>query len=205
MCLHDDQARALDLDAALPDEPAHDLSRRGLLRAAAVGAAALGLSGGTAAVATAQEPAAARPGHVPTSRISIQLYTLRNQLAADLDGTLSSLADIGYTRVEHAGFAGRSVTEFKAALDKVGIRATSGHVAIPQPFDAKAWAASLRDAKVLGSRYIVNPGRPGRPSPAISTGPAGWPAPPVSASVTTTTTGSSSRSSTSRAPPGTTS
>ena len=28
---------------------------------------------------------------------------------------------------------------------------------IPQPFDPAAWSASLADAKVLGSRYIVNP------------------------------------------------
>ncbi|GAA3568162.1 sugar phosphate isomerase/epimerase [Microlunatus spumicola] len=157
MCIGDEQARDLDLGAGRPEGHSHDISRRGVLRGAAVGAAALGLSGGTAAVASAAGPAAAKPHHLPSSRISIQLYTLRNQLEEDLSGTLESLADIGYRRVEHAGFVGRSVTEFKAALDAVGITATSGHVAIPQPFDADTWAASLRDAKVLGSRYIVNP------------------------------------------------
>jgi sugar phosphate isomerase/epimerase len=157
MCIGDEQARDLDLGAGRPEGHSHDISRRGVLRGAAVGAAALGLSGGTAAVASAAETSAAKPHHLPSSRISIQLYTLRNQLEEDLEGTLESLADIGYRRVEHAGFVGRSVTEFKAALDAVDIRATSGHVAIPQPFDADTWAASLRDAKVLGSRYIVHP------------------------------------------------
>jgi len=157
MCIGDEQARNLDLGAGRPEGQAYDVSRRGVLRGAAIGAAALGLSGGTAAVASAAETSATKPHHLPSSRISIQLYTLRNQLEEDLEGTLESLADIGYRRVEHAGFVGRSVTEFKAALDAVNIRATSGHVSIPQPFDADTWAASLRDAQFLGSRYIVNP------------------------------------------------
>jgi sugar phosphate isomerase/epimerase len=91
------------------------------------------------------------------NRISIQLYTVRNQLAIDFAGTLATLAAIGYRRVEHAGFVGRTAAEFKAALDAVGIWASSGHVGIPQPFNATAWSASLRDARILGSRYIVNP------------------------------------------------
>ena len=104
------------------------LSRRGFLRTAA----AVGASGALAAPALAQKDAAGSQGHsrhrVPPDQISIQLYTLRDQLAIDLEGTLQALADIGYTRVEHAGFVGRTVTEFKAALDAAGLRATSGHV-----------------------------------------------------------------------------
>ncbi|MEK8105414.1 hypothetical protein NKG94_10005 [Micromonospora sp. M12] len=72
-------------------------------------------------------------------RISIQLYTLRDQLAADLPGTLDALRRIGYRRVEHAGFVGRTAAEFRAALDEAGLRSTSGHVGIPQPFDAATW------------------------------------------------------------------
>ena len=144
------------------DEIARLVSRRGFLRTAAVGAAGVAVAGTTGALAT---PAAASEGHghgggnrrVPPGRISIQLYTLRDQLAIDLEGTLAALAAIGYRRVEHAGFVGRTVTEFKAALDAAGIWASSGHVQIPQPFDAAAWRASLADAQVLGSRYIVHP------------------------------------------------
>src|SRR5215207_5195111 len=144
------------------DEIARLLSRRGFLRTAAVGAAGVavaGASGALAPPAAASEGTAHGRGHrrVPRDRISIQLYTLRDQLAIDLEGTLAALAAIGYRRVEHAGFVGRSVTEFKAALDAAGIWASSGHVGIPQPFDAAAWRASLADAQVLGSRYIVHP------------------------------------------------
>ena len=138
-------------------DAAGQVSRRGFLRTAAVGAAAVGTSGALAAPAAANDSQGRHPHHVPPGRISIQLYTLRNLLAADLEGTLASLAEIGYRRVEHAGFVGRSVTEFKAALDDVGIVASSGHVGIPQPFDAVAWRASLQDALTLGTRYLVHP------------------------------------------------
>jgi sugar phosphate isomerase/epimerase len=150
-----------DLDvpgAAQPDDVGRDVSRRGLLRAAALGAAAVGVTGALPTPAAADDfRGTGRLHRVPVDRISIQLYTLRNQLAIDLDGTLAELADIGYRRVEHAGFVGRTVTEFKAALDAAGLRASSGHVGIPQPFNSAAWAASLQDALTLRSRYIVHP------------------------------------------------
>ena len=142
------------------DEVAKQLSRRGFLRTAAAGAGLVGASGLLSDPAGAAEVAgAARPeAHsVPPNQISIQLYTLRNQLAIDFAGTLAALAAIGYRRVEHAGFVNRSVTEFKASLDAAGLWASSGHVGIRQPFDPAAWNAALADARVLGSKYLVHP------------------------------------------------
>jgi sugar phosphate isomerase/epimerase len=136
------------------------LSRRGFLRTAATTAAAVGASSALAGPALAQEaPSGQSRGRhqVPSDQISIQLFTLRDQLAIDLEGTLQALHEIGYTRIEHAGFVGRTVQEFKAALDAAGLWASSGHVLIPQPFDPAAWSASLADANTLGSRYIVHP------------------------------------------------
>jgi len=102
-----------------------------------------------------------RRGHsIPRENISIQLYTLRDQMAADTQGTLNALARIGYRAVEHAGFVGRTATEFKAMLRNAGLRATSGHQGIPQPYDAAAWQAQIRDALTIGQRYIVNPASP---------------------------------------------
>jgi sugar phosphate isomerase/epimerase len=126
------------------------MNRRQLLGAAAAAGAA-----GTLAV-----PDAASAGgihRIPRDRISVQLYTLRDQLGIDLEASLAELAGIGYTRVEHAGFVGRTAAQFRAALDAAGLRATSGHVAIPQPFDADAWQRALEDANVVGNTYIVHP------------------------------------------------
>jgi hypothetical protein len=121
------------------------VSRRNLLGAAAAGAAAIGTSAvlATPAQATGKGHRSAR---VPRDKVNVQLYTLRNQLNIDLDASLAELAEIGYTRVEHAGFVGRTAAQFRAALDTAGLRATSGHVGIPQPFNASTWQAALEDA-----------------------------------------------------------
>ena len=138
------------------------LSRRHFLATAATTAAAVGGSGALAAAANAKHRDHDHGhGHggdrIPRDHISIQLYTVRDQLAADFQGTLNTLGRIGYKRVEHAGFVGRTAAQFKAALDQAGLRASSGHQGIPQPFNEAAWQASLNDAKTLRSTYIVVP------------------------------------------------
>ena len=81
------------------------LSRRGFLRTAVTTAAVVGTSGALAAPALAQAGTAGSQGHsrhrVPRDQISIQLFTLRDQLAIDFEGTIAALSDIGYTKVEH--------------------------------------------------------------------------------------------------------
>jgi sugar phosphate isomerase/epimerase len=129
------------------------LNRRHLLGAAVAAGAATSLA--TSGPASAGRGGA--PHRVPRDQISVQLYTLRGQLAIDLGGSLAELARIGYTRVEHAGFVGRTAAAFRAALDAAGLRATSGHVGIPQPFDADTWERALEDAGVVGNRFIVHP------------------------------------------------
>jgi sugar phosphate isomerase/epimerase len=145
-------------DTASREEVAR-LSRRGFLRTAAATAAAVGASTALATpVLAAQAPSGQREkGRVRPDQISIQLFTLRDQLSIDFGGTIAALAEIGYTKVEHAGFVGRTAAQFKAVLDANDIVSTSGHVLIPQPFNAAAWSASLADANTLGSTYIVHP------------------------------------------------
>jgi len=145
-------------DTASREEVAR-LSRRGFLRTAAATAAAIGTSAALATPAFAGQADERQPdkGRVPPDQISIQLFTLRNQLAIDFEGTIAALHAIGYTRVEHAGFVGRTAAQFKAVLDANEIVSTSGHVLIPQPFNAATWSASLADANLLGSSYIVHP------------------------------------------------
>ena len=89
-----------DPDAGSADEVNRDVSRRGFLRTAAVGAAAMGMSGALAAPAAADDSRTGRPHRVPPDRISIQLYTLRNQLAIDFEGTL---AEAGRDRLPTGG------------------------------------------------------------------------------------------------------
>ena len=60
--------------------------------------------------------------------IGIQLYTLGPDAAKDLDGTLKSLAAIGYRSVELAGLLGKTPREFRASLDRAGLSAPSAHI-----------------------------------------------------------------------------
>jgi sugar phosphate isomerase/epimerase len=147
------------VDKADPTEMGRLLGRRGFLRSSAVAAAAVGVAGTVVAPAeAAPAPSSAPAGNrrVPVDKISIQLYTVRDALTADPAGTLAALAEIGYTKVEVAGTAGLTAAAFRSLLDANGIRATSGHFGIPQPFDAATWRASLADARTLGCTSIIH-------------------------------------------------
>ncbi|WIE82199.1 sugar phosphate isomerase/epimerase [Curtobacterium sp. MCPF17_021] len=61
-----------------------------------------------------------------TQPLSVQLYTVRDALSADLPGTLQRIADIGYTNVEAFGFVDNA-DELAAALQGAGLAAPSGH------------------------------------------------------------------------------
>lgn len=124
------------------------ISRRSMLRGAAGAALAVGAAGALPGVASATGHG---HGHgrlrVRKDKISIQLYTLRDVLEADLEGTLDALADIGYRKVELAGTYGRTATEFRRLLDRRHIRATSTHVGIDGDINQ-----AIEDAKILGNR-----------------------------------------------------
>lgn len=63
--------------------------------------------------------------------ISVQLYTLRDETAADMPGTLKKLKDIGYTAVETAGYGSlKSAKEMARAVRDAGLIISGAHVAI---------------------------------------------------------------------------
>jgi sugar phosphate isomerase/epimerase len=83
----------------------------------------------------------------------IQLYTLRTLLEKDTEGTLRALATIGYKEVELAGTYGKSAAEFRAILDRVGLKAPSGHCGIPEV--TTGLEKTIADAKTLGQHYVI--------------------------------------------------
>ncbi|MFC4116410.1 sugar phosphate isomerase/epimerase family protein [Nonomuraea zeae] len=128
-------------------------SRRSLL------AAGLGL--GAAAVAAASPAAAATPRgsgghHVPPGQISIQLWTVRDDLAQNYDTTLAYLAEIGYPKVELAlGYFGRTARQLRDFLDGLGIRASSSHDGLTA--DDAALETKIENALTLGQSFMVVP------------------------------------------------
>src|SRR4051794_6357281 len=59
---------------------------------------------------------AAPPAH-NISRIGLQLYTVRDQMKEDFEGTLAKVAQIGYKEVEFAGYFEHSPKDVRAMLD----------------------------------------------------------------------------------------
>ena len=91
-------------------EASRSISRRRFLAAGAGAAAAVAAAGLLPADAWAHGGGhrhGRRKRLIPKRRIGIQLFTVRDLLAADAAGTLAALAEIGYREVEVAGRPGR--------------------------------------------------------------------------------------------------
>jgi sugar phosphate isomerase/epimerase len=85
--------------------------------------------------------------------IGIQLYTVRRDLAKDVEGTLAKLAAIGYREVEFAGYPEGTAQSLRKILDRHGLRAPSSHVGMQNL--RTDWDRALDQAAVVGQRYIV--------------------------------------------------
>jgi len=98
---------------------------------------------------------AATPG---ANNIGLQLYTVRDLLAKDFDGTLAKVAQIGYTNMEFAGYYERTPEQVRATLDRLGMVSRSSHIgANLMRQDA---ALQIRTAKIIGQEYITLPSYP---------------------------------------------
>jgi len=104
-----------------------------------------------------QPALSARPGD-RLDRIGVQLYTVRQAMAQDFEGTLARVAEIGYREVEFAGYFNRDAKAVRAALDAAGLDAPAAH--IPLENLRTRWPQTLDDARVVGHRYLVVPSLP---------------------------------------------
>ena len=113
----------------------------------AVGAASLAgtLPGGR------EWPAAAKEAKI--KRIGLQLYTVRDLMAHDVDSTLATVAKIGYREVEFAGYFNRPPELLREKLESLGMTSPASHLDLHQletNFDATAAAA-----KALGNKWLI--------------------------------------------------
>jgi sugar phosphate isomerase/epimerase len=115
-------------------------TRREFLRASAAVAAAATLAGRLAA----------KPFSLPQG---LQIYSVREQLAKDFEGTLAKVRAAGYTVVEAAGYYNRSAQEFRKAMDTAGLRCVSSHHTLTVlRTQLDAW---IDYGHTLGIEYIV--------------------------------------------------
>ena len=83
--------------------------------------------------------------------LGLQLYSLRNQFAQDVPGTLDKVRDMGFKYVELAGTYDMPPDKFKAELDARGLKAVSGH--FPYARFRDDVDGIIREAKLLGLEY----------------------------------------------------
>ncbi len=98
-----------------------------------------------------------------TKEIGLQIYSVRDQLAIDLEGTLQQIAKTGYKWIELADyndgkFYGKSPAEFKKITDDLGMDLISSHTGIEIKGIDMSNAEKLADAHAeLGVKYIIKP------------------------------------------------
>ena len=93
------------------------ISRRTFLQTASASAACAALWNGA-------PPLMANPLGLP---LGLQLYSVRDILPKDYEGTLKQLSALGYREVEAAGFFGHSASEVKQAMEHAGLHCVSAH------------------------------------------------------------------------------
>src|ERR1700709_2486707 len=77
-----------------------------------------------AALAVAPRELLANPLGLP---LAIQLYSVREQMAQDLDMALAGVSAAGFKEVESAALPKKSAREVRVALDKAGLQCVSSH------------------------------------------------------------------------------
>jgi sugar phosphate isomerase/epimerase len=85
--------------------------------------------------------------------IGLQLYSVRDLLPKDYQGTLQQLGAMGFREVEAAGFFGHSPSEVKQAMDRAGLHCVSAHYPLKDLLPKLD--ETIQFGKDLGLQYIV--------------------------------------------------
>ena len=132
------------------DETRQVSRRTFLFELAAMGVGTSVLASCASAASGTSTAAGANP-----NMIGIQMYTVRDQLTADFEGTVEKIAKIGYRNLEFAGYYNRTPEQVRALLDRLQIVSRSSHIGA-QLMRQDA-AAQIKIAKTIGQDYITLP------------------------------------------------
>jgi sugar phosphate isomerase/epimerase len=87
--------------------------------------------------------------------LGLELYTFRTQMKKDIPGTLANIRRLGFHEVEVFDLHGLSSGDFRSALDRAGLRATSFLVEHDRLSGDRNGVE--RDARTLGASWVVLP------------------------------------------------
>jgi sugar phosphate isomerase/epimerase len=99
---------------------------------------------------------------VPDSKISIQLWTFAEYIGFGTDAAtiarteevFQRLSDMGYRNVEPFTLSGLSAEEYRALLDKYGLKASARHVDVGTPENPANIEQIIADNKTLGIKFF---------------------------------------------------
>jgi sugar phosphate isomerase/epimerase len=140
-------------------------TRRSFLQKVSLASAAAFLSPSLVTTALAES--------AKVSKIGIGLFTLREQLTADVKATIEQVAKIGYSQVETyygypgkyevKGFWGLEAKDFNTLLKANGLTSPSGHYNLTEFLssgDDKVLKSHIETAATAGQKYFVIPALP---------------------------------------------
>jgi sugar phosphate isomerase/epimerase len=106
-----------------------------------------------------------------TPEAGIELYTVRDQLAKDLPGTVTAVAKMGYQVVEffspYFQWTPQQAKDVRKLLDDLGIKCHSTHNGA-QSFSGDGLAKATELNQIIGSRYLIMASPPPRTASADS-------------------------------------
>lgn len=87
--------------------------------------------------------------------VGLQLYSLRDEAAQNLDKTLAKVSEMGYTGIEFAGLYGHEPDEVRELLKKYGLAAVSAHIPLPELL--AGISGTVHAYKTIGCPFIAIP------------------------------------------------
>jgi sugar phosphate isomerase/epimerase len=94
-------------------------------------------------------------GEHKIDKVCVQLYTVRDLMKNDFEGTIANVAKIGYKEVEFAGYFDHTGKQVREILDKNGLKAPSTHVQYDELDDK--FPSVIETSKEIGLEYIICP------------------------------------------------
>jgi len=98
--------------------------------------------------------------------IGLQIYTLRDQISKDLEGTLKKVAETGYKNIEGYGYGNRMIlgktpAEFRKIVEDLGMKLPSMHVVTELTTSESRvsimdqWKTTVEDMASVDVKYVV--------------------------------------------------
>jgi sugar phosphate isomerase/epimerase len=89
--------------------------------------------------------------------VALQLYSVRNECAKDLVGTVTAVGKMGYKGVEFAGYHGRDAKTLRKLLDENGLVCCGTHIGL-ETLLGDTLPRTIEFNKTLGNQFLIVPG-----------------------------------------------